>query len=163
AKATLEKIVQAPQSYPDRVVVPLGMYHLALSNSGPAGNPRMCSVTERRLQRVRVAPGYEVQSGSTTTVELEPRLAERRDGVRPDQLEGKGGAIGTLWVWREGKCGLVGVEILQDTRFGIRTGYKREPDVDYQTLLVTPEGSEPKKGTDGDWEQLERMHLMARQ
>src|SRR5262249_40223494 len=140
--------------------VPAGMYHLARSRADRPGGSRRCSVTEvtdRKLDTRRSGDASESSSAFSTVLELEPRLAEHLDGLSPGQREGKGVAILTVWVTRTGVCALVQVEILQRTAFGVKTGYKHQPDVDYETLLVTPQGSRSTIAADDEWEQVGRM------
>jgi hypothetical protein len=156
AKVTLEKVLATPGSYANQVVVPTGMYHLARSLADRPGGPRKSVVTERTIESRAADGALEMRSSFSTELELEPRLAERLDGLDPAQREDKV-AILTLWVTGAGACGLVKVEILEKTTHRVKKGYLAQPDINYETLLVTPVGSRLGKGDDGDWEQVGRM------
>src|SRR5262249_27963078 len=139
-------------------VVPAGMYHLALSPADRTSGPRRCLVTEvtdRKLESRRHGGAAGTSSSFSTYLDLEPRLAELLDRFAPVQREGA--AILTVWVTRSGACALVKVEILQRTKYGVKPGFKHQPDIDYETLLLTPEGSRPVVADDDEWEQVGRM------
>ena len=71
-------------------------------------------------------------------------------------------AILTLWITRDGACGLVKAEILEKATPYIRkVGYTHKGDIHYETLVVTPEESKVARGNDELWEQVGRMNSFA--
>ncbi len=99
----------------------------------------------------------------STEREVEPELAECLDGLDSSQREGKGVSILTVWFPSGGTCCLVKIEILQKTAYGVKRGFKHQPDIEYETLSVTSEGAKFAKGDDLEWEKVGRMHLFAKQ
>jgi hypothetical protein len=152
---TLEKLVAAPGPYVGQVVVPAGMYHLEHSQSDRLRGPWKYTVTELR------AVSGQIRSLASTELEVEPGLAENFVRLNLNQRAGKE-VILNVWVTPKGECGLVRVEILQNTRLRIGKGYKHVPSVYYETLEVTPERSGPIEIEDREWEQPSRMLPLAK-
>jgi serine/threonine-protein kinase len=156
-KASLAKILAAPQSYAGQIVVPTGMYALARSQHESAGGPRKCLVSERKLESNGHGGALQMSAPFSTDLELEPRLADNLARLDPAQKKDKV-AILTLWVTTGGDCMLVQAEILEKAIPRVkRVGYSVQADIEYQTQLVTPEHSTLGKGLDTDWEVVGRM------
>ena len=97
-------------------------------------------------------------SGATSDLEVEPRLASHLDQLNPDQLDKKP-AILTVGITDSGECGLVSLEILENSYPRLRNGIV--PDIVYDTLEVNGDGSKRAIGEDKDWEN-ERVFKLAR-
>jgi len=152
----LDKVLAKSQSYANQIVIPSGMYHLARSQADRSGGKRKFLVTERKIQSRRDS-SLGMSSSASTELEVEPYLAERLDNLDASQWKDKV-AILSLWFTGDGTCVLVKVEILLQYVTGFKKGtVYPQGDVDYETLLVTPEKSEPGKGLDEDWEEPGRM------
>ncbi|MGO9917929.1 MAG: protein kinase domain-containing protein [Isosphaeraceae bacterium] len=159
-KETLDKILAAPLPHAGKVIMPAGMYELARSRYDRPDGPRKYSATERRFESLSSKPGsrFYLISGVTSDLELEPKLADRLDALNSAQLEKKP-AILTLGVTKAGECGLVAVAILQNSYPRLRGGMV--PDIVYETLAVSADGSKPAIGEDKDWE-TERVFKLAK-
>ncbi len=152
----LDKVLAKSQSYANQIVVPSGMYHLARSETDGAGGKRKFLVTERKIQSTRDS-SLGMSSSPSTELEVEPNLAGRLDQLNADEWTDKV-AIVSLWFTTNGTCVLVKVELLVQYITGFKKGtVYPQGDVDYETLVVTPEKSEPGKGLDEDWEEPGRM------
>ena len=118
--------------------------------------------TERRVGPTKDSSELELSSGPSSVLEVEPKLAARwtaRNRQWKDRV-----SILTLWVSSEGVCGLVKVEILEKAIPTIRkVGYTHKGFVEYETLLVTSEGSKPARGDVEQWEKVGRMNWVAHQ
>jgi hypothetical protein len=159
-RENLDKILESPRSHAAKVIVPAGMYELARSQHDLRDGPRKYAVTELRFESPSSKPGakFYLISGATSDLEIEPRLAAHLDELNSSQLEKKP-AILTLGITDSGDCGLVSVAILQNSFPRLRGGMV--PDIEYQTLAVSPQGAKPAKGDDKDWE-TERMLKLAK-
>jgi len=152
----LDKVLAKSQSYASQIVIPTGMYHLARSQTDRSDGKRRFLVTERKIQSRR-DNSLGMSSSASTELEVEPHLAERLDNLEPDQWKEKV-AILSLWFTGDRTCVLVKVEILEQYVTGFKKGtVYPQGDVDYETLVVTPEKSERGKGLDEDWEEPGRM------
>ena len=81
----------------------------------------------------------------SSILEVEPKLASRLDDLEIDKWKDRVSLL-TLWFTSSGNCGLVKVEILQKAVPSIRkVGYTHKGFVDYETLLVTGEGSKSRQ------------------
>lgn len=87
---------------------------------------------------------------------VEANLAEHLDNLETSQWNDKV-AILSMWFPSGGNGSLVKVEILLNYTTRFRTGFYPKGDIEYQTLVVTPEKSEQRKGLDPDWEEPGRM------
>jgi hypothetical protein len=161
AKVALEMILAAPGSHSNRVVVPAGMYHLGPPRPDRPGGLWKCSVTEVNEPefRSRRNDRPKVDSSFSTDLTLEPSLAEHLNKVVQKEQEKL--AILSVWVTHSGACVLVKVEILERVICGVKRGYKHQPDIDYETRVVTPEGGKVVKGNDEEWEQVGRLRSLA--
>jgi hypothetical protein len=151
AKDTIAKIMAAPVAYSNQVVVPAGMYRLTRSPNDRVDGPRIYEVIESRFE----PRSLQLMSHDSTELELEPRLAERLDVLTQDQRESKV-AILTLLVEGDGTCVLVKAEILQQTRYRVKKGFKNNPDIDYETLVVSSEETRPAAGNAVEWQKVGR-------
>jgi len=155
AKHPLKKVVADARSYSNQIVIPTGMYHLERPRADRSGGPRKLWVTERTIESKR-GNTLGMSSSASAEVEVEPGLAECIDKLDEDQLKDKM-AIVSVWVASDGTCQLVKAEILQRYITGFKKGFVPRGDVDYETLVVTPQGSNLAKAEDADWEQPGRM------
>ena len=161
AKVTLEKILAAPRSYSNQTVIPTGMYNLAPSHADRPGGLRQWLATERKIGSKKVGGSLELNSSPSKELELEPQLAARFDDLAADQWRDKM-AILTLWITKDGACGLVKAEILEKATPYIRkVGYTHKGDIEYETLQVTPQGTRTTRGNKELWEQVGRMNSFA--
>jgi serine/threonine-protein kinase len=153
---TLGKILSQSGSYYNQVVVPAGMYHLGRSPADRADGLRKLTVTERTTESKK---DNTLGMSLSTSIELdvEPSLAEHLDRLDTDQWENKL-AILSVFFTADKASVLVKAEILEhyETRLA---PHKFSPtgDVEYFTLVVTPDGAKPAKGLDEDWEKPGRM------
>ena len=154
ASDSLAKILADPQAHTNRVIVPAGMYHIERSRSEQLGGPRKYAASEQTIE-----PG-RINSHPSIDLEVEPKLVEHLDRLAPQQSRGKV-AILTVWVANSGECGLVKVDILQAAHPRLMSGYKHKPDINYEVLEVTPEGSRDVKAEDEQWEKPERLLALA--
>jgi hypothetical protein len=159
-KVPLKKLVEMPESHADQVVVPEGMYHLARSRANSSSAPRQISVTERKLERSRRHGPLAWNSGFSTDLEVDPRLAENLDRLDLGQRENNL-AILTVWVTKDQVCKVVKVEILENLYPRFKSGYLNQADVQYVTLTVTPAKSERGEVDDSEWQRLDRLLLLA--
>jgi serine/threonine protein kinase len=152
----LEKVLKKAHSYANQIVIPAGMYHIAHSPNDRSGGKRLILITERKIESVKES-ALGMSSSAASELEVEPRLADRLDKLDPDLRRDKV-AILSLWFTRDATCVLVKVEILLRYVTGFKRGsaYPRG-DVDYETLQVSPEKTENRKGRDEDWEEPGRM------
>jgi len=159
-KEKLNKILEAPLAHAAKVIIPAGMYELARSSDDQREGLRKYAFTERRFESPSTRPGakFYLISGATTEIEVEPKLAAQLDRLSPNEWEKKP-AILTLGITESGDCGVVGLAILENSFPRLRGGMV--PDIVYETLAVTPEGSKPTIGDDKDWES-ERVYKLAR-
>ncbi len=163
AAFTLEKLIQAARSYSDQIVVPTGMYNLAPAQADRTGGPRKWMATERRVGPTKDSSELELSLAPSSVLELEPKLASRMDELEIDKWKDRVSIL-TVWVSSDGVCGLVKVEILEKAIPTIRkVGYTHKGFVEYETLLVTSEGSKPAKGDVEQWEKVGRMNWVAHQ
>jgi hypothetical protein len=152
----LEKVLGKSRSYANQIVIPAGMYQLERSPSDRALGKRTFFATERKIESRR-DNSLGMSSGDSAELEVDPYLAERLDNLDADHRNDKV-AILTLWFTADARPVLVKVEIL----LRYVTGFKRgtvypQGDVDYETLVVSPEKSERIKARDEDWEEPGRM------
>jgi serine/threonine protein kinase len=154
-KYPLAKLLADAQSHPNGVVVPTGMYLLTRPQADQAGGRRKLWATERTIQSKR-GNAVGMTSSTATELEVEPGLAGRLDSLTEDQLNDKM-AIVTVWFPTGSACQLVKVEILERYVTGFKKGFAPRGDVDYETLVVTPQGSTLVKADDEEWEQPGRM------
>jgi hypothetical protein len=89
-------------------------------------------------------------------LEVEANLAGHLDKLDANQWHDKV-AILSVWFPASGAALLVKVEILLDYTPRLKTGFYPKGDLEYETLVVTPEKSEQRKGIDADWEEPGRM------
>jgi hypothetical protein len=159
-KEKLDKVLESPHSHLAKVVIPAGMYELARSNNDRIDGPRKYDFTERRFESPSNRPGakFYLISGATTEVEVEPRLAARLDALNTSQWDKKP-AILTLGITESGECGVVALQILENSYPRLRGGMV--PDIVYETLDVSADGSKPAIGNDKDWES-ERVFKLAK-
>ena len=61
-----------------------------------------------------------------------------------------------VYKWRGRRAGQ-GRKFFWDYTTRFKTGFYPKGDIEYQTLVVTPEKSEQRKGLDADWEEPGRM------
>ena len=137
------------------------MYNLApLQADGTAG-PRKWIATERKVGSKKDSSELEMSLAPSSILEVEPKLASRLDDLEIDKWKDRVSLL-TLWFTSSGNCGLVKVEILQKAVPSIRkVGYTHKGFVDYETLLVTGEGSSLAKGDVEQWEKVGRMNSVA--
>ena len=143
---SLDKLLAAPRSYLNQIVVLAGLFQVARSQHDRTDGTRKCSVTEWKFEPGRTGGPPLMSPSLSTEMDVEPKLAECLDGLDPGQREGKGVSILTLWVPSSGVCCLVKIEILQKTAYGVKRGFKHQPDIEYETLSVTSEGAKIAKG-----------------
>ncbi len=160
---SLDRLLAAPRSYANEIVVLAGLFHVKDSQHGLTDGTRKCSVTEWKFEPGRNGGPPQMSPSISTEMEVEPKLAECLDGLDSSQREGKGVSILTVWIPSGGACCLVKIEILQKTAYGVKRGFKHQPDIEYETLSVTSEGAKFAKGDDLEWEKVGRMHLFAKQ
>jgi serine/threonine-protein kinase len=151
----LAKLVGEAKAHSNQIVIPSGMYLLTRPHTDRASGARKLWATGRTIQSKR---GNTVGMTSATGIELEvdPGLADRLASLADDQLIDKM-AIVSVWFPSGAAPELVKAEILQRYVTGFRKGFGPRGDVDYETLVVTPQGSTVAKADDEDWEQPERM------
>jgi hypothetical protein len=155
---TLEKLLAAPRSHANQVVVPGGMYHLVLLPAEGSVGPRKCTATEARIEPKGRGGSPSSLHHASHQLEVEPRLARHLDGLTPAEREGKGLALLTLAITSAGRPGLIGVEILQSYKARLKPAQASvKADIDYYTLVVTVEGPRPAKGDDQEWQKVGRM------
>jgi serine/threonine-protein kinase len=154
-KYALAKLLGEARAHANQIVVPTGMYLLTRPHADQASGARTVGATERAIQSKR---GNTVGMISAASIELEvePGLAARLDSLADDQLNDKM-AIVSVWFPGGGAPQLVKADILQRYVTGFRKGFGVRGDVDYETLIVTPQGSALAKSEDEEWEQPERM------
>jgi hypothetical protein len=154
-KYALAKVLADARSYSNSVVVPTGMYLLTRPHADSSGGGRKLWATERAIQSRR---GNTVGMTSAAAIELdvEPSLAGRLDSLAENQLNDKM-TIMTVWFPRDGAPQLVQADILQRYVTGFKKGFATRGDVDYETLVVTPQNSSLVKAEDEEWEQPGRM------
>jgi len=159
-KEKLDKILASSRSHAAKVIIPAGMYELTRSQNDRRDGPRKYVFTERRFESPsnRVGAKFYLISGATSEMEVEPRLAAQLDLLNLTQLDKKP-AILTVGVTESGDCGLVSLAILENSYPRLRGGMV--PDIVYETLAVTGDGSKPAIGDDRDWEN-ERMFKLAK-
>jgi Protein kinase domain len=160
---TLDKLLSAPRSYAGQIIVPAGMYNLEPPPADRTGDTRKWMATERRVGPKKGSSELEMSLAPSSFLELEPKLAARLDALETEKWKDRV-ALLTLWVADSGDCGLVKVEILEKASPTIRKfGYTHKGVVEYETLLVTPEGSRPARGDVDQWERVGRMNWIAQQ
>ena len=160
---SLDKLLASPRSYLNQIVVLAGLFQVANSRHDRSDGTWKCSVTEWKFEAGRNGGPPKMSPSLSTEMEVEPKLAECLEGLDPGQREGKGVSILTLYVPSSGVCCLVKIEILHKTTYGVKKGFKHQPDIEYETLSVTSEGAKFVKGDDLEWEKVGRMHLFAKQ
>jgi hypothetical protein len=136
------------------------MYEFVRSRNDGTDGSRKFAFTERRFESPSNRQGakFYLISGATSELEVEPKLATRLDEMNPSQWDKKP-AIVTLGVTEAGECGVVALQILQNSSPRLRNGMV--PDIVYETLEVNADGSKPTIGDDKDWE-TERVSKLAR-
>jgi serine/threonine-protein kinase len=156
----LDKVLEASRAHAAKIVVPAGMYEFERSRNDRNDGLRKYAFTERRFESPSNRPGakFYLISGATSELEVEPKLATRLDEMNPNQWEKKP-AIVTVGVTESGECGVVALQILENSSPRLRNGMV--PDIVYETLEVTADGSKPTIGNDKDWE-TERVFKLAR-
>jgi len=160
-RVTLEKLLSAPRSYSNQIVIPTGMYNLAPSRSDRSDGLRKWLATERKIGSKKDTSALELTLSPSRDLELEPNLAAHLDGLEADKWKDKM-AILTVWITKDGSCGLVKAEILEKATPIIRkVGYTHKGFIEYETLIVTPEGPKVARGNDELWEQVGRMSSFA--
>jgi hypothetical protein len=153
------KILAKARSYRDEVVVPGGMYCLTRSSADHGSGPRKYTVTECTLKEQGPKRALHMVSQGSTDMEFEPRLAAQLDR-NWESLEGRV-AILTLWINGSGESGIVRAQILQKFTPKLKPGYgPGQADIDYEVLFVSPDGSQPAKADDGDWQQVGRLNQL---
>jgi hypothetical protein len=131
------------------------MYHLARSLADNPAGPRKILVTERTMESKR-GDDPRMSLSAPIDLEVEPNLAAQLDKLESSQWSDKV-AILSLWFPGGGDAVLVKAEILLNFTTRLRKGFQPKGDLEYQTLVVTPEKSEQGKGIDADWEEAGRM------
>ncbi len=77
---SLSKVLSTPTSYRDQIVIPTGMFHLVRSQSDHVGGVRKFLATEQKMES-RKNNSLGMSSSSSVELEVEPKLAERLDGL----------------------------------------------------------------------------------
>ena len=138
------------------------MYSLARSPADGSNGVRKCVVTERKVESIGRDGVPQMSSSPPRDLELEPKLAEQLDRLGPAKWE-QNVAILTVWITGDRACALVKVEILEQTSFRVLKGFGiGQADIEYETLVVTPDDSSLVKVADTEWEQVGRLNLFAK-